>query len=516
MIEKIFEDVERNLDFIGGFIEVIRIKGKEIRASIDVYKWKIILEIGDEIKWKDEFIKDILLHEIMHWKICPMDIFYHYELFDLSFKNFKNSEDSGYILNAFEDLIVNTYNKFKNPPYEGQLEFFKLQTSHSFSPFYSFFVILNLYLWNEEKRIKEIFKDFQNNKEKYEEIIEDVKKLFKKWNIPENKEERIGYLKNHANWKFLFNEFIIFSKKYFRGERIPLSVLSFFEEEMSSNESIEKYIKLKAKRREKPSFISSSSFYDIYYTIISPYVEIETDERSGFEIPFISYGKENFDIKNHSFYEINFKRPFFDKDSPFKNNINFYVEPFKKGIFIKKGVKDFFPDLMFLVDSSHSMTYGSDSFLPWGKKYHNLLIGIYGIFNFLKIKRIAPYIKYSLINFSSKTISTGWLSYNEIDKIKKLLFSPQRGNTYIDIKKIEENLKNNIFIIFITDGEIHNWNKIRKRFMEIVKNYKFVLFQIEKESSVYEDLKDKIPCFLIEDSEDIPKKIIEYTKGVYA
>lgn len=515
MVEKIFEDIYKNLDFIGGFIEIRKIKGEEIRASIDIFKWKIVFEIGEKLKWKEEFLKDILLHEVMHWKICPMDIFYHYELFELSFKNFKNPEDSGYILNAFEDLIVNTYNKFKNPPYEGQLEFFKLQLSNFFSPFYSFFVILNLYLWDEEERIKEIFKDFENNKKKYKEIIKDVKELLKKWNIPEDKEKRVYYLNDPSNWKSLFNEFIIFSKKHFKGERVPLSVLSFFEDEASSRENFKKYIELKAKEREKPSFISSFLFYDVYYTSISPYIEIETNEKTGFEIPFINYGKDSFDIKNHSFYEINFRRPFFDKDSPFKNNINFYVEPFKNGIYVKRSVKNSFPDLMLIVDSSSSMTGNKDKFLPWDKKYHHLLIGIYGIFKFLKIKRIAPYIKYSLINFSSRTISTGWVSYGEIDKIKKLLFSPQREGTNLDIQILEKNLKENIFIIFITDGEIYNWNKIRKRFLEIVKNNKCVLFQIEKMGYVYKDLKDIVPCFLIEKPEDIPEKIIEYTRSIY-
>lgn len=514
MVEKIFEDIYKNFDFLGGFIEVKKIKGDEIRANIDVYKWKIIFEIGEELKWKEEFLKDILLHEIMHWKICPMDIFYHYELFELSFKNFKDFEDSAYILNAFEDLIVNTYNKFKNPPYEGQIEFFKLQISKSFSPFYSFFVLLNLYLWKEEERIKELFNDF-GDKKKYGDIVKDVEELIKKWNIPEDKEKRIEYLKSPSNWKFLFNEFINFSKKYFEGKKVSLSPLSFFQAESFSNENMEKYIMLKAKNGEKPSFISSFLFYDIYYTNISPYIEVKVNEKEGFEIPFLTYGKENFDLKSHSFYEINFKRPFFDKDSPFKNNINFYVEPFKKGIFIKKSIKNSFPDLLLVIDSSSSMTGYENGFLPWGRKYHHLLIGIYGIFKFLKLKRIAPYIKYSLINFSSKTISTGWLSYNEIEKIKKMLFSPQRGTTYLNIKKLEENIKDNIFIIFITDGEIHNWKKIKNKFIEIFKNNKCVLFQIEKKGYVYKELKDKIPCILIEKLEDFPERVIEYTKGAY-
>ncbi|MEN3044887.1 MAG: hypothetical protein ABDH37_06720 [Candidatus Hydrothermales bacterium] len=75
-----------------------------------------------------------------------MDVIYHYELLEISLKNFKKRKDSVYILNAFEDIIVNVYNKFKNPPYEGKYEFFKSQITEHSSEFYCFFVILNLYL----------------------------------------------------------------------------------------------------------------------------------------------------------------------------------------------------------------------------------------------------------------------------------------------------------------------------------------------------------------------------------
>lgn len=518
MVREIFERIEKNYGFFGGILKVFEIEEKEIRAEISLSDWKIFIKIGKNFKNKESIIKDVILHEIGHWKICPKDIINHYNLFEIVYIYFKG-DFASYILNAFEDLIVNACNKFENPPYEGQAEFFKLQISKNVSKFYKFFVILNLYLWDEKERIKEFFKDFDLNKKEDFEILKDVEEILKEFNLPSNSYEKILYLKNSLNWEKMLIKFLEKCKKYFDYIKIPLSGFdSTFEKESKKEENIEKYLIYKLKDKKIPSFLSKFEFLDTYYRLNAPLVFLKVFHKEKFEIPLLRYGKEKFDINQNSFYEINWRTLFFDPFSPFKNKINFYINPFNYGIEIKGGNKKSIPDILFILDSSGSMLNDSLNNSPFGEKYHNAILGIYAIFSFLKKIGIAPYIKYSLIQFSSKTISTGWLNYNEIKKLKEKLFSPEGSTTRFDVNILEKNLsenKNEKFILLITDSEIFNFYKIKEKLIDLLsKNYTFY-FQMGNPGKAYEILKNKFNYIKVEKSSDLAGKMIEASKNVY-
>ncbi len=518
MVREIFERIEKNYGFFGGILKVFEIEEEEIRAEISVSDWKIFIEIGKNLKNKENIIKDVILHEIGHWRICPKDIINHYNLFEIVYLYFKG-DSASYILNAFEDLIVNACNKIENPPYEGQAEFFKIQISKNTSKFYKFFVILNLYLWNEKERINEFFKDFDLNKKEDFEILKDIEEILKVWKLPLNSDEKILYLKNSLNWEKMLTKFLEKCKKYFDDIKIPLSGFdSTFERESKKEENIEKYLIYKLKKGKIPSFLSRFEFLDTYYRLNAPIIFLKPVHKEKFEIPLLKYGKEKFDINENSFFEINWKNLFFDPFSPFKNKINFYVNPFNYGIKIKGGNKKSIPDILFILDSSGSMLNSTSNNFPFGEKYHNAILGIYGIFSFLKKIGIAPYIKYSLIQFSSKTISTGWLSYYEIKKLKKMIFSPEGRTTKFDIDVLEKNLsqnKNEKLILFITDSEIFNFYKIKEKLIQLLsKNYTF-FFQMGEPGIAYEILKSKFNYIKIEKFSDLSGKMIEGAKNVY-
>ena len=518
MIEQIFETIEKKEGFLGGILKVFEIEENEIKANINLMDWKVIIEIGKNLKNKENIIKDVILHEVAHWKICPKDIINHYKLFEIVYKDFKG-EYANYILNAFEDLIVNAYNKIENPPYEGQGEFFKIQISKGNSKFYKFFVILNLYLWDEKERINEFFKDFDLNKKEDFGILKDVEEILKVWKLPLNSDEKILYLKNSLNWEKMLTKFLEKCKKYFDYRKIPLSGFdSTFEKESKKEENIEKYLIYKLKEGKTPSFLSRFEFLDTYYRLNAPPIFLKPIHKEKFEIPLLKYGKEKFDINENSFFEINWKTLFFDPFSPFKNRINFYVNPFNFGIKIKGGTQKGIPDILFILDSSGSMLNSPSNNFPFGEKYHNAILGIYAILSFLKKIGIAPYIKYSLIQFSSKTISTGWLSYYKIKKLKERIFSPEGGTTKFDINVLEKILlqnKNEKFILFITDSEIFNFYKIKEKLIQLLsKNYTF-FFQMGEPGIAYEILKSKFNYIRVEKFSDLSGKMIEGAKNVY-
>lgn len=519
MIEEIFERLEKETGFMGGIVKVFETDENNIKAGISLTDWKIEIEIGKKLKFKQHFIKDVILHEIAHWKICPRDIINHYILLDIAIHSFPNPEFSSYMVNAFEDLIVNTWNRIKNPPYEGQIEFFKIQILKKASKFYKFFVILNLYLMEEKGKIKKLFPDFDIRKRENREMLEDVNTLIMMWKIPLNSDDKISYIANPENWEDMFRSFLSKAKKYFDFSIIPLSAFEpTFNQEIKKRENIEKYILYKMKKREIPYFISQFEFLDTYYRLHTPFLRINLTLKGDFEIPFFGYGKEKFDPEIHSFCEINLRSIFFDPDSPFKNRINFHVRPFKSGIRVRGGEKRTFPDLLVILDSSGSMTGYSGRILPWDKKYHNAILGIYAIFSFLKRMKIASYIKYCLIQFSRHTLSTGWLNYDNIKIFKQKLFSPEGSETNLNTRVIERALKQRKgkkFVLLITDSEIHNWSNVKDKLIKLLSgNYTF-FFQIGKDGRASEILKRHFNYIRIENPSDLAGKIIDVSKNVY-
>ncbi len=516
MIE-LYEKILNEQGLTGGFLEIY--EGKDFKAEIDMEKWKITAvypSFYNEKKVKI-ILRDMILHEISHWKLCPYDILKAYELVDTAYPYFRNLDDALYITNAFEDLIVNSWNAYKNPPYEGIIEFYKNEVKKGYDSFYYFFVILNLKLMDKENLITVLIP--QKYRKKVKILKKDANDLLKEWKLPSEKEEKIEFLINSSHWIKMLKVFIQKAKKYFRSKKHNLSVFEpYFEEKVREGEEIMRYIEYSSKKGKKVSFMNNFDFLDRYYESLTPYIEIKAEDVNNFEIPLIRYGKEEFDVNNHQFHEINFRRIFYDKNSPFKNNINFYVSPFKQGLRVPSGDKKFFPDLMIVLDTSGSMTAGrAEPFLNWGNKYHNALISIYAILKYLKRKRIAHMIRYSLVCFSSGTKTTGWLYYHELNKLKRMLFTPEQESTHLKTRIIKELLRNRrVMFILITDSEIYNFNKIKKELIDILdKNYSFFFQMGMERGQGFKHIAERVNYIIVKNPSDLVRAVIDVTGRVY-
>jgi len=148
-----------------------------------------------------------------------------------------------------------------------------------------------------------------------------------------------------------------------------------------------------------------------------------------------------------------------------------------------------FPDLAIFCDTSGSMNWNP---YKGDGKYDALIIAIYSLFEWLKFKEFAPTIKYNFIFFSNTTKESGWKDYFNLDSIKKLLFSPERGGTFLNpniLKKVIKTPKEKI-IILITDGIIYNEREIYNILKINKNNMIFLLIQIGIESNLAKMLKD--------------------------
>ena len=68
---------------------------------------------------------------------------------------------------------------------------------------------------------------------------------------------------------------------------------------------------------------------------------------------------------------------------------------------------------------------------------------------------IAPLLKYNMINFSSRTVESGWHTYAQMPAVKRAMFDYQGSFTYLDPRALERLRKGRTdsFLCFLlTDG----------------------------------------------------------------
>ena len=145
--------------------------------------------------------------------------------------------------------------------------------------------------------------------------------------------------------------------------------------------------------------------------------------------------------------------------------------------------KGAFPDLSFWVDSSRSMTYYP---LKQKGKYHQLLLAVFGVLQWLEKTGYANNLSYSVLNFSDVTLYSGWRTWTERPALNDVLFNRQGGNTNLDVNVIEQLVKeaHRFFtVILVTDGELNNGEEVCKCLNTYFGQSKnVIMIQIGKES----------------------------------
>lgn len=109
------------------------------------------------------------------------------------------------------------------------------------------------------------------------------------------------------------------------------------------------------------------------------------------------------------------------------------------------------PDLSWIYDSSFSM-----EFEPYGGygEYHLAVLTFYSMLKYLETESLARMINYNLINFSDITLGSDWQRYEDIKKVKRILFDHQNGGTYLApeaLKSLREQRKDNFITFMLTD-----------------------------------------------------------------
>jgi hypothetical protein len=150
-----------------------------------------------------------------------------------------------------------------------------------------------------------------------------------------------------------------------------------------------------------------------------------------------------------------------------------------------------FPDLLFIVDSSGSMSWD-----PRGGTgpYDSLLRAIYSIFDFLERHNKAQYMQFGVVNFSGTTVITPWHRFAELEEVKKSLFKHQNGGTKLDcaaVRRIVQSSPDRFLCLMVTDTQISNAKEVFTTVQMMVDNgHGFVLIQIGQPSPLTQQLKD--------------------------
>ncbi len=133
------------------------------------------------------------------------------------------------------------------------------------------------------------------------------------------------------------------------------------------------------------------------------------------------------------------------------------------------------PDMLIVIDSSGSMTWGMTSKKISGS-YHAALIAAFAAIDVAlrKGSRVAA------INFSSESRSSEWSSTRSV--VERVLLAYQGEGTVAPVKKMTKvcnAAESKIMILMMTDAEIANWNKFVETVRDLsLSGHKLFLFHI--------------------------------------
>ena len=125
---------------------------------------------------------------------------------------------------------------------------------------------------------------------------------------------------------------------------------------------------------------------------------------------------------------------------------------------------------------------------------------------------ILPNVEVGVGVFSSRTrIGKG------LEQAKKVMLSPEFGDTEIDIDEVERMFSGQKSVFFtISDGEIINWDDIRNTFIARAREHHYFHIQIGPASRAARELKRAgLPVYMVTFGEDLEKLTIDLTRQAY-
>ncbi len=501
----------------------------------------------------ETMLTHILSHELAHWELpfssqkgCPYDTYNHDKILEAVKKALPKDKKSysGYVTNAFEDLIINPRCKEFNTDFSGQVLFWDWQGLHCkqegkehYTPFYEAFVKLNMHLFGDNID-KSLLKRHYSNKKPIEKAI---KETIVDLNLkPINSTQNTDYLFNKKNWPKMASMFT----KNLAGllDEVPIERLSPGEngsENKNPKQASGNGIEQKSKSRQGKEEIAFGRYSsdDAQSPNITSYENLDSLYRRlaraiPVEVEAITR-KQDLQIAPLTFraFDPEIDDPFKIKPSKFyitDNGLTFSYPNQPLTITSKSKVqKKSFPDFKLVVlDNSGSMKQAPDnsnnigkiSFIPWGdnSKYHYALLGFYGIENFLQHQGIAQYIDHGLSLFSSATrYKEG--DFFKLDEVRKHALNPDWGSTNLDAKVLNQALNGReSFVLSISDGEIGNWDSEKKEFEKLAKKNYYAHIQIGGKTNFTSDLESwQLPVFYVSNGNDLSRLMVDTAKNTY-
>lgn len=478
---------------------------------------------------------DIGRHEIGHWEFpkyskmgCPYDWFLAERIINGTNKGLPGKHRSfrDYVANAFMDIVDNlnvaAHLRERGENFAGMVWFYYDQGSAvgGYSPFYDFFVRIQEDLWMNERE-REFLKPYHTSDSSLSLKIEKCKEIFfdelDLKNGIENLEYNLLILMMRNMWELqaetfakIASELLPYGIKELLTGGESVKKESRFGRKLKDPEFLKKVIRKRWESGERePSYLTKMEALSHLYRELSKDIPIKAcDFTDNYEFPLVGYGKK-------SSNEISKKIGIDDEGNAI------FLEPkhwWKIQIPVKRGTGGV-PNIYFLIDCSESMSkpergrrignWYSDS------KYHYALLGFYGIINFLTRNNILPNrIALTLFSTYSKSI----IIYPEgIQKAEYLLFEPQFNDTLIDlnqVKNISEKLGKHVMIM-ISDGDIHNWDDVKKEMIDIMKKNYSAFISIKEKNKPYRDLGGVAKVFYVENEKDISKVMLDFVEESY-
>src|SRR3989344_4707098 len=181
------------------------------------------------------------------------------------------------------------------------------------------------------------------------------------------------------------------------------------------------------------------------------------------------------------------------------------------------------PDLSFIIDSSSSMKF--DPFGGIGD-YHHALLGVYSVLRYLNETNLISFVNLHAMNFSNRTVSSGWCSPSEVEKFKKALMAYQGGMTTLDrdeIRKMRSERLDHYISIMLSDTGFTFLEQGKEQglidelaSMKESGDGQFFLYQMGQHNAFSRAVEDiGWPVEVVKDGEDFANKSIRFTKDFY-
>ncbi|MGD9395093.1 MAG: vWA domain-containing protein [Candidatus Thorarchaeota archaeon] len=175
------------------------------------------------------------------------------------------------------------------------------------------------------------------------------------------------------------------------------------------------------------------------------------------------------------------------------------------------------PDMLLVIDSSGSMTWGMSSKTVRGS-YHTALVAAFAAMD-VALRRGS---RVAAINFSSGSRSSKWSTPKA--EAERILLAYQGGGTVVPIKKIAkacDSAESNVMVLMMTDAEIANWDKFVESIRSLTKKgHKLFLFHIgssgKRKTMTHRSLEEAgANVYPIKSVKDLPGLVIREVRQVY-